>query len=738
MSSKRLRRRRRDRGLDVLLAAVPRPPLGTPGSNSETRKKQEDNGPNDDSRHKDAKLKSSRPTSGNTRQSTPGNDAGDNDGVNMSRRLPLHRNEAIDMRSPHGADAPLSPHSRSRHSTGSGSERTIKASNKTPIKFTDRVETFLDELKKDYDHSHAHKSTPVVTRSSVVYVASDFDEEFSDDEWGPPKAASIKDVPETPSSPQIAKREFSKSSGLKSPDNFVSPQSITSPITPKGSHERLRGRRLKDEVNASPRKLRSPPPSSRPPTISSSRSPYRTMAPKSPNISSRSLSQTLEPKSPSASSRSRTHALKSPKVGSRSDPKSPSTSHKQRLPSPPPPLTPSKTPSSESHVKRSTAHPIMKPRSRTQPFAVDSDPSKARDDHHRSRAPSSRSKTPTRRSDPNGRSTPHAVAPKSPHRSKTPTRGSDPSGRSALHAVTPKSPNRSKTPKRGSDPSGRSTLHAVAPKSPKVSSYHHRPNTPSSRSRTPASISYHDRKIASPIIQTKSRSQPIIFDPSTPKTRSKEQRPMTPSSRARTPSRRSDPSLRSAAHTIGLSPNVRTYHPRSSAPFLHPKTPTSKSYHERTIVPPIIPPPSPSIRSQKKSMYRPQREFADSLDWKGFSPRVHAILMREREEQEKRKARPPDEVEPARSRSPNPGRSSIFEKIRAWNVKHVPTKQKAQRKSSLEYHDQKLHGSSSSSVLSISSHSLRLLASLSDSDLNTQYLEQAKSRHASRRSSWHK
>ena len=192
-------------------------------------------------------------------------------------------------------------------------------------------------------------------------------------------------------------------------------------------------------------------------------------------------------------------------------------------------------------------------------------------------------------------------------------------------------------------------------------------------------------------------------------------------------------------------------HPTSPKKLKTPKTPnSSRSYRgHRTIVPDIIAPPITTDGSYHKSYIdRPQREFIDALDWKGFSPVAHTRKVLKVFDMPKpplglnRSLHSSQPMIVGTSESDDSSQiyktDTILSQVRDWNKEYVPTKRQAHRKSTVEYHNQKLHMSTSATNLSRSSRSVeiaRLLESLGDEKKNARYLERAKQRHAQRRSS---
>ena len=185
-----------------------------------------------------------------------------------------------------------------------------------------------------------------------------------------------------------------------------------------------------------------------------------------------------------------------------------------------------------------------------------------------------------------------------------------------------------------------------------------------------------------------------------------------------------------------------------------PRTPnTSRSYRgHRTIVPDIVAPPITTDGSYHKSYVdRPQREFIDKLDWKGFSPVAHSRKLLKVLDIPKPPTSSSSLSRSLHASAPNVVHTSesddssviyksdpILSKVRDWNKEYVPTKRQAHRKSTVEYHNQKLHMSMSTANMRGSSRSgeiAKLLESLGDEKKNARYLERAKQRHAHRRSS---
>jgi hypothetical protein len=244
-----------------------------------------------------------------------------------------------------------------------------------------------------------------------------------------------------------------------------------------------------------------------------------------------------------------------------------------------------------------------------------------------------------------------------------------------------------------------------------------RPCTPSKRHRQPQEVT----QTESPRPKTPSRTsrQQQTTSPrrsrSNSTNRDREAQDLSPLRRPKTPSLRTRRSLQS--------------------PMSQSQTPSTRSNHSKPTAPPIFSPAfstdnaAPAVKRD-----RPQREFADAIDWKGLSPRIHGnvcVIENVKEQELKKPNQNRRQSLDSGSSDETPPDHPILNQVRRWNQQYVENNDNASL-----VHQMEKFGESFSSRASRSVLSARLLASLYDDEKNEEYLEQAKERHQARRHSF--
>jgi hypothetical protein len=206
------------------------------------------------------------------------------------------------------------------------------------------MDYFLDDLKRENEgNGHSGPTTPV---NAIYYI---YEEEFDEDDWGPPHPPPDPleyPLTGTPQPTSGHRKAFSGSIKVSRNEDqaHLSPHGIDSPITPRGS--RRRGRIQERASSNSPVHFKSPKSSK----SSSSRHPD------GKRISSRSSSsgRSRQQSSPSRRSRSiSSGSSKTPSSGSR--PSTPSKRHRQPQEASQRSSPSSKTPSRRSRQQQTTS-----------------------------------------------------------------------------------------------------------------------------------------------------------------------------------------------------------------------------------------------------------------------------------------------------------------------------------------------------------------------------------------------
>jgi hypothetical protein len=291
---------------------------------------------------------------------------------------------------------------------------------------------------------------------------------------------------------------------------------------------------------------------------------------------------------------------------------------------------------------------------------------------------------------------------------------------------------RTKSPSGRSRSQGPRTPTSYRTKSP--SSRHQRSRTPSSPVKSPTSLSQQTQR--TPASRTKSpscRSQRSRIPSSPVKSpgTSRSQRTQhtltsptkkSPSSRSQRTHQHQTPTSSRAKSPSGRSNRTRTPTSRAKSPS---NRRSYRSYHQRTIDLPIIPPapitPTGGALHHNLCFFsygRPQQEFPDSaLDRNAFSSRAHRNLMTDQIEQLQS-----DKTSGDDSGSSAGSTNYIIEKVRKWNQKHVREKRRSTTRSRKPRESFSCHN-----------RTVTFEEFLSESEKNLKYLVQAKNRHEARR-----
>jgi hypothetical protein len=227
----------------------------------------------------------------------------------------------------------------SRSSVEGDSQRTRRISNsRKSLKFNDMVEYFLDELKQEYEEQERQAERPRSSKHVLVLrgqeeisssTFSDFEEEeFSEcADWGERGDPPARPPPHPTETPPVTPVQVIRKSSRSQRGDGISPQSIASPITPRG-HRTLRvSRRRSVDHQSSP--LESPNNTSRSRNLSNHQrsSPHQLKTPVSRNQQQEGGMPRTPPTSRTKSPSSRSQRSQRTLTSSRT--KSPSTRHQR-------------------------------------------------------------------------------------------------------------------------------------------------------------------------------------------------------------------------------------------------------------------------------------------------------------------------------------------------------------------------------------------------------------------------